>query len=239
MTRTNVYWLTAIGLTLVTIAGSALLYPSLPAKIPTHWNIRGEIDGWGSKTWAVALLPGFAVLLLVFFRLLPWLSPKDFSVDPFKTTYEFIMVAVVGLFCYLHAVTLYAAWKAVNGDKGVDVGRLLVGGIFLFLGLIGNVLGKVRRNFYIGVRVPWTLASDRVWNDTHRLAAWTIVGGSLIGFLIVVTGLSLVAAFVVLITSTMIPVVYSFIHYKRLERRGALETRRENPTGPSVGGSGS
>jgi uncharacterized membrane protein len=222
MTRSNLYWLTAIGLTVATLAGSALLYPNLPDKIPTHWNIRGEIDGWGSKTWALWLLPATAALMLGLFRLLPWLSPKNFEVDPFKTTYEFIMVAVVGMFCYMHAVTLYAAWKAVHGDRSVDVGRLLVGGIFLFLGLIGNVLGKVRRNFYIGVRVPWTLASDRVWNDTHRLAAWTLVAGSLVGFLIVVTGLSMLAAFAVLIISALIPVVYSFVHYKSLERRGAL-----------------
>jgi uncharacterized membrane protein len=217
-----VYWLTAIGLTVATLAGSALLYPSLPETIPTHWNIRGEVDGWGSKTWAVWLLPATTALFLGFFRLLPWLSPKNFEVDPFKTTYEFIMVAVVGMFCYIHAVTLFAAWKAAHGDRSVDVGRLLVGGVFLFLGLIGNVLGKVRRNFYIGVRVPWTLASDRVWNDTHRLAAWTMVTGSLVGFLIVVTGLSMIAAFAVLIVSALIPVVYSFVHYKSLERRGAL-----------------
>jgi uncharacterized membrane protein len=119
-------------------------------------------------------------------------------------------------------VTLYAAWNGVHGVKGIDVGRLLVGGIFLFLALLGNVLGKVRRNFYIGVRVPWTLASDRVWNDTHRLAAWTTVLGSLLGFLIVITGLSMIAAIVVLVVAMLIPVVYSFIHYKQLERRGAL-----------------
>ena len=87
---------------------------------------------------------------------------------------------------------------------------------------MGNVMGKVRRNFYIGIKIPWTLASDRVWNDTHRLAAWTMVGGSVIGILIIVTGLSMSAAFVVLIGSTFIPVVYSFVHYKDLERRGAL-----------------
>ena len=77
-----------------------------------------------------------------------------------------------------------ATWQQVTkAPHPIDLGRTLFAGLFLALALIGNVLGKVRRNFYIGVRVPWTLASDRVWNDTHRVAAWTMVGGSLVGFL--------------------------------------------------------
>ena len=222
MTRTHVYWLIALGLTAATFAGSAVLYPSLPDKIPTHWNIHGEIDGWGSKTWAVFLMPGMIIGFLGLFAALPALSPKNFEVDTFKSTYLYIMLTVVGLFMYIHAVTLYAAWNGVHGVKGVDTGRLLVGGIFVFFGLMGNVMGKVRRNFYIGIKVPWTLASDRVWNDTHRLAAWTMVLGSVIGLLIIVTGLSMIAAFVILIGSTFVPIIYSFVHYKNLEGRGAL-----------------
>ena len=83
-------------------------------------------------------------------------------------------------------------------------------------------MGKVRKNFYIGIRVPWTLASDRVWNDTHRLAAWVMVAAGVIGFLLVIAGASPIVAIGLLIGSMLIPVVYSFIHYKSLERRGAL-----------------
>jgi uncharacterized membrane protein len=89
---------------------------------------------------------------------------------------------------------------------------------------MGNVLGKVRKNFYIGIRVPWTLASDRVWNDTHRLGAWVMVIASVIGFVITVAGAPIVVPIVVLIGSALIPVVYSFLHYKSLERSGQLET---------------
>jgi uncharacterized membrane protein len=83
-------------------------------------------------------------------------------------------------------------------------------------------MGKVRKNFYIGVRVPWTLASDRVWNDTHRLAAWVMVTVGVIGFLLIIAGVSPMVAIGLLIGSMLIPAVYSFIHYKSLERRGTL-----------------
>ena len=94
--------------------------------------------------------------------------------------------------------------------------------MFLFFALMGNVMGKVRKNFYIGVRVPWTLASDRVWNDTHRLAAWVWVAAGVIGFGMIVLGVPIIYPIVVLVLSAFVPVIYSFVHYKSLERRGAL-----------------
>jgi len=222
MRRGDLYGWVAIAITLATIAASAALYPQLPEKIPTHWNIRGEVDGFGTKPVGVLLLPATMLGLLGLFRILPWLSPKDFKIEPFKSTYEYITTTAIGLFAYIHAVAMTATWRHVHGEKPFDMTRVLLAGMFLFFALIGNVMGKVRKNFYVGVRVPWTLASDRVWNDTHRFAAWTMVGGSVIGFLIVVSGLSMIAAIVVLAVSMLSPIVYSFVHYKRLEREGAL-----------------
>src|SRR5262245_49193657 len=70
------YWVIAVGLTLLTVGFSMAIYPRLPEQIPTHWNIKGEIDAYGSKQWAAFLLPGMMVLFLRLFRVLPWLSPK-------------------------------------------------------------------------------------------------------------------------------------------------------------------
>ncbi len=215
---TRYYWWMAGVLVVAVWSASAWLYPSLPARIPTHWGIDGRVDGYGAKEWAVFLLPALIVGLMVFFRFLSALSPKNFEVEPFRSTYLLIMVVILGLFSFIHGVALYGA---LHPDWG-GVSRTLFGGMFLFFAPLGNVLGKVRRNFYIGVRTPWTLASERVWADTHRLAAWLLVLGSLVGFGITVTGLPLVAAFVVLMASLLVPVLYSFAHYKRLERRGAL-----------------
>src|SRR5262249_58530216 len=95
---------------------------------------------------------------------------------------------VTALFAYMQGVLLYTVYQSAHGGAPVDLGRGFMAGLFLFFALIGNVMGKVRKNFYIGVRVPWTLASDRVWNDTHRLAAWVMVAAGVIGFLMTVLG---------------------------------------------------
>jgi uncharacterized membrane protein len=213
---TRLYWIVALTLVVLAWAAAAAMYPGLPAKIPTHWNIHGKIDGYGSKA-TIFLMPGAMLFFLALFWLLPVLSPKNFEVDSFRSTYLFVMVLITGLMGYIEGVILYA----VHGGP-VDMTRTLFGGLFLFLALLGNVLGRVRRNFYIGVRVPWTLASERVWNDTHRVAAWLFVACGLAGFVTVIAGLPVMAAMALLLVAALGSIVYSFVHYKALERRGAL-----------------
>ena len=217
------YWIIAGFLTLTAWALAAWFYPGLPQQVPIHWNIEGKVDGWGDKSWATFLMPGMMIVFLILFAFLPALSPKHFEVDSFRSTYLFIMVLTIGLFAYINGIILLATWQEVReGPKFMDIGRALIAGLFLFFAFLGNVMGKVRKNFYIGIRVPWTLASDRVWNDTHRLAAWLMVAVGVIGFLLIIAGVSPIVAIGLLIGSMMIPAVYSFIHYKSLERRGAL-----------------
>ncbi len=223
MTRTQLYWAIAIALVAAAWVGSILIYPWLPATIPVHWNLQGKVDGYGPKATTTFLMPGFMIGMLVFFSVLPMLSPKNFEVDTFRSTYLFLMVVVMAMFIWLHGVILVATWQAVTkAAHPIDIGRSISAGMFLCFALIGNVMGKIRRNFYMGVRTPWTLASDRVWNDTHRIAAWCMVAGSLLGFVITLMGFSLVLAFVVMIGTFCYPILYSFMHYKQLEKRGAL-----------------
>jgi len=218
---TRVYWIIAFLLVAIAAGAAAWVYSSLPDQIPIHWNFRGEVDGYGGK-WTLFLFPVMMAGMLVLFYFLPALSPKHFEVDTFRSTYLYIMVLCTGFFAYSHGVILYVTHQTVAKEATFDIGRAFIAGLFLFLGLMGNVIGKVRKNFYIGVRVPWTLASDRVWNDTHRLAAWVWVVAGVIGFVMIVLGAPILAAFAVLIVSAFIPVIYSFVHYKSLERRGAL-----------------
>jgi uncharacterized membrane protein len=219
---TRIYWIVAFVLFAASIALPAWLYPGLPDRIPTHWNIKGEVDGYGGK-WTLFMFPLMMVPMLLLFYFLPALSPRHFEVDEFRPTYLYIMDLVLGLFTFMQAILLYTVYQAVHGDNSFDIGRGFFAGIFLFFGLMGNVLGKVRKNFYIGIRVPWTLASDRVWNDTHRLGAWVMVAAGVIGFLLTIFGAPLWVPVVVLVGSVLIPLVYSFVHYKALEKADQLE----------------
>lgn len=195
---------------------SAWLYPSLPEQIPTHWNMRGEIDGFGPKQVMAWALPLIAIGIVGFMSLLPWLSPRGFQVDLHSRAFAVLLVALTALFVYIHTLSLVAAlWP------GLSVDRALVAGVLLFLAAIGSTFAGIRRNFFIGVRVPWTIASERVWDDTHRLAARIWVGGGLLGALLAAAGQT-VGAFLLVVLMALVPIVYSFVRYKRLERDGGL-----------------
>ena len=218
-------WFT-IALTAVIAGFTLFLYgfgrDYMPEMVPVHWNVEGKGDNYVPRERVLPYLliaPGVMALMVFLTMALPWLSPKQFSIERFRATYDYIMALIVGLFGYVQITLLLASI-----ESPVDTTRLLVGGIFLFFAALGNVLGKVRRNFYVGIRTPWTIASEQVWNQTHRVAAWLYVPLGLIGFAAVVLGVNLIVVFVVFLFGVLFPVPYSLYLYKRLEREGKLNS---------------
>jgi uncharacterized membrane protein len=218
-------WL-LVSIVLTALAALASLYvvyacpDELPAQVPVHWGISGKPDRYVPRERILPYLLGVPAAMagvVGLTLLLPWLSPRPFDVDRFRDTYHYVMALVVALIGYLHGVTLAGSLGA-----GVDLGQLLLGGIFLFLALTGNVLGKVRRNFWMGVRTPWTLASEAVWIRTHRLAAWVFVGGGLAGLAAVLLGVDFIVCMALLVAVGVVPVFYSLALYKTLEKQGKL-----------------
>lgn len=213
------YLLPSILVMLAALAFCAWLYPDLPRQIPIHWNAQGEVDGYAPRATIFAHSAVMAVLIAVWWYALPALSPKRFSVEDFLPTYGYTCLAVVGLLAFLQCVQ---AWAAIQGDLAID--RVLMTGMALFFALTGNVMGKVRRNFWLGIRTPWTLANERVWYATHRLAARSMVIGAALSLLLLLARMPAPACVAVLIGSVLLPAAWSLVYYKRLERSGALET---------------
>jgi uncharacterized membrane protein len=195
-------------------------------KIPIHWGIDGQPNGWVPKDdafMAFYLLPiiiGGVVALGLF--ALPWLSPRNFAVDSFRRTYDYVFFLVSALFAFLNAMVLWSQFRGV-----VMMDRWLIAGMFLFFALIGNVLGKVKRNFWMGVRTPWTLADPLVWERTHRVTAWLYVAVGVIGAVLAAAGVSPIVCFVLLMVGALSPLPYSLFLYKRLEREGKLEAQQQ------------
>jgi uncharacterized membrane protein len=214
---TRRYYVIGILLTAATVVATFVVYPQLSDLVPTHWNLEGQPDDYRAK-WTLFLIgPGAMAGLMMFFRFLPWLSPKHWEVDSFRATYLYIMLVLLCMVAYCHLLILRAGL-----GHAADVTRALLGGICLLFALLGNVLGKVRRNFYIGIRTPWALANERVWNSTHRFAAKTFVLCGLLGLVLTAIGLKGWPTFASLIAAALVPAVYSLVLYKQLERRGQL-----------------
>jgi uncharacterized membrane protein len=217
MTTTQKYYLGAAAVTVAVFAGTVVAYPRLPAVVPLHWDAHGDVNGWGPK-WSLFLYgPGLMALFVLLFSALPWLSPKKFELDSFRATYLYIMMTLVVLLAYIHLLVLGAALGVA-----LDMTRAIMGGVCLLIALMGNVLGKVRRNFYIGVRTPWTIANEQVWNATHRFAAKTFFAGGVVGLLAVILRAPFWVPMSAILIGALSPVIYSLLFYKRLERQGNL-----------------
>jgi uncharacterized membrane protein len=217
MTLAKKYYLGAAMVVVAVFAGVLVAYPHLPDTVPLHWDAHGQVNGWGPK-WSLFLWgPGTMAGIVLMFSALPWLSPKKFEVDSFRATYLYIMMAVVAMLAYLNLLALGASL-----GMALDMSRAVMGGVGLLVALMGNVLGKVRRNFFIGVRTPWTIANEQVWNATHRFAAKTFFAGGLATLAFAILRAPYWLSIAAVLTGVLAPVVYSLVFYKQLEHRGEL-----------------
>ncbi len=205
-------WLALVVLGLAFAIGT-LVYPFMPALVPLHWNIRGEIDGFMPKSMGtVLMMPLIALVIYVMLLVLPCVDPQQNRYVEFDSAYRVIRNSVLFFFVFI-ALCIYsfALWK------WLPVGRIIPAGVGVVVISLGNVMGKIRQNFFIGFKLPWTLASEVVWNKTNR------VGGKLF----VVSGIAAILgaffpamwSFIILISSvlisTLITVLYSYTQFKK------------------------
>lgn len=210
--RSNLTNLLTLALVLGSFAITAALYARLPQTVPIHWDLRGEADGLKAKPWGPLLLPlttaGVALLLAV----VPAISPSGFGVARFRTVFEVFQLAIVA---FLSFVTVLALLAGVG--VSVPMGGAVQAGLGVVVVVLGNFMGKVTRNFFVGIRTPWTLASEEVWLRTHRLGGRLFV---LAGLCLVLTGLfapSSVVGIAAIVLAAILPVLYSYLSYRRLE----------------------
>lgn len=213
LTRMN---LVSLALVLATFAVAAWYYPALPDPVPTHWNAAGEVDGWTDKPWGVWLIPLITLATTAVMLVLPAIAPKGFRLDAARRVYDIVVFMLVA---FMLTVELFAFRAALHGGGGVaQMVPVAVG--FLLIAL-GNYLGKFPKNFFVGIRTPWTLASDQVWNRTHRLAGYLFMAA---GAVVVLTGLLQTPAWLLIaavMLAALIPALYSLILYRRLHGFGA------------------
>ena len=193
--------------------GISAFYPFLPDTIPIHWNASGEIDGWGGK-WNIFLLGALPLFNLVLFIILP-------KIDPKKENYEKHQKAYVWMQWITGIVFIGLGWLMLSFSMGIkfDMGvvlRLVIGVMFI---LLGNYMGQLRQNYFVGIKTPWTLADKDVWRKTHRRGAlvFALMGLAMIASILLP---SKYLAAVVLTTSlggVAYLFIYSYIEFRKLK----------------------
>jgi len=164
-----------IGLIMLMGIASFYLYQSFPEQVPMHWNFAGEVDGWGSRFTGAFLMPGMAIFIYLLMLGLPMLDPKKARYAQFDRTYHIFKVLLVGFIALLYT-TISANTLGYNINVGTVI-PVAVGALFIAM---GNYMGKIKPNWFMGIRTPWTLSSEAVWNKTHRVGGKIFMLGGLI-----------------------------------------------------------
>lgn len=194
------------------------LWPHMPARVPVHWGVHGQANGYASRLWGVAMWPLVIATLAALTVLLPAISPRRFEIRPFADIYGVLMLAIQGVMLVLGIAAMLAG--AGHAVPMATIAPLAIG---VLLMVLGNYMGKLRRNFFIGIRTPWTLASEAVWERTHRLAGWLFVLAGVAMVIAAPIPAALWLSLGAVVVACLVPAVCSYFIYRRLEGRGPSE----------------
>lgn len=160
---------------LFTFAASAAAFPFLPGEIPIHWDAAGRPDGWTGKWPGAFLVPAVCLGLWGLFAVLPRLDPRREAYRTFRDAYWAVANAVIGFTALVHVLAL-----ARGLGWPVPITRVALAGVGVLLVAIGLLLPRLSSNWWIGIRTPWTLESDEVWERTHRFGRGCFVWGGVL-----------------------------------------------------------
>ena len=209
-TRTTIF--VTIFLIAFAVAFSLSVYDRLPYQMASHWNTANQVDGYMTRFWGAFLMPIISVAMLLFFLVIPQIDPLKANIAKFREYFNAFITLIVAFMVYMHILTML--WNLGYDQFNMSTAMLpAMGLLFVFAGVM---MRKAKRNFFIGIRTPWTLSSDHVWDETHRLGSTLFILSGI---------LSLLGAFfpdnavwfilVPILGSTLFLLVYSYVLYQR------------------------
>ena len=194
---------------------SIYFYPEMPDEIASHWNERGQVDGYMTKFWGLFSIPFVSIGLLLLFITIPKIDPLKVNIEKFRGYYDRFMVLLIVFFLYIHLLTI--AW---NLGLRFNLLQFLTPAFAFLFYYVGILVENVKRNWFVGIRTPWTLSNEKVWDKTHK------IGGKLfkITGMIALLGVFFIdyAIFFIIIPVLGVAVylfVYSYVEYQKAIRK--------------------
>lgn len=194
------------------------LYPQMPETMASHWNAAGEVDGYMSKFAALFMMPAMALVLFGLFLIVPKIDPLKNNIAKFRSYFDIfiLLFEIFLLYIYLLTIVWSLGWR-------FDMTAAMMPALAVLFYYMGIMIEKAERNFFIGIRTPWTLSSDRVWDKTHAL------GGKLFKVAALLTALGVffpdhaiyLMLFPILGISAYL-MVYSYLEFRREKKENSL-----------------
>ena len=155
-----------LGIILISFAIGIYLYSQMPEKMASHWNTQGQADGYLTRFWGLFLMPIISIGLLALFTLIPKIDPLKANIEKFRKYFDGFIVLMMFFLFYVYILTLL--W---NIGLRFDMGQLMIPALGMLFYYAGILMENAKRNWFIGIRTPWTLSSERVWDKTHKIGS--------------------------------------------------------------------
>jgi uncharacterized membrane protein len=214
MIKPRIFTLSKASLVLLAALASLLAYPSLPEVMPIHWNFEGQPDNYWPKLGGLILIPALIAVLAILFPLLKKIDPREKRYQEFAKVWQIFQLAIIGFLSYVHLINIF-----VTLNPQYNINTLMLIGLGILLLIIGNYLSKIRQNYFIGIKTPWTIDSEEVWNKTHRLggilfflAGIVFILEAIFKWQLLIVTLSAIAI------AALVPIVYSYWKFHQLKR---------------------
>lgn len=201
-----------VSILLLTAIITLCVYPKVPDTIPMHWNFNGEVDNTGPKYMLFVFLGiAFGVNPLMLFA--KKIDPRGKNYDKFPLVFDIFRVFLTALLCGMELMVIGFAFDPGFADMETIM-YLIMGIMFI---LLGNYMPKVKHNYTFGIKTPWTLDNETVWNKTHRMAGvlWVVGGALMLCATFIPAKMALILMTGVFFLMVIIPTVYSYIAFKK------------------------
>jgi len=202
--------LLAIALAALSFITAYAAYPYMPEKMASHWDINGEVNGHMGRDAGTYFMPVLAVAMLALFLVLPRIDPLRKNYAQFQGEYDGMVAIILAFLYYIYLLTL-----AYNAGCSFNLMQLLApafGALFIYTGV---VLGKAKQNWFVGIRTPWTLSSEKVWNKTHAMGSKLFMAAGIVALLGIALPQMFIASIAVVIGAAVATFAYSYVEYRR------------------------
>jgi uncharacterized membrane protein len=208
----------------ISVAASFYFYAHFPERVITHWNFAGEPNGWSSRGFAAFFFPALLAGMYILFLAIPYFDPKKERYAEFAKAYSVFRAFII----FIMTLIFFIA-SLDNLGFNFNIGAWTASAVGVLFIVIGNYMGKLKMNWFVGIRTPWTLSSEAVWNKTHRFGGKVFV---FCGVLMALTGFSplawrlplFIAEIIILLFGT---IIYSYLVY--LQEKKKNKTNISNP----------
>ncbi len=205
----------ALGIILISFLIGIYFYPQMPEQMASHWNATGEVDGFLPKFWGLFLIPMMSLGLFLLFLVIPKIDPLKANIEKFRKYFDGFIILIFGFLFYIYLLTIF--W---NLGFRFALPQLMIpalGALFYYCGIL---VENAKRNWFIGIRTPWTLSNEQVWDKTHKLGGKLFKSAGLIAFfgIIFVDYAPYFILFPIIFIAFYL-IAFSYFEYQRQEKK--------------------